>query len=130
MGVEFHITRAENWFENDDSQITAEEWLSYIQNDPELRLNTENGEYSAIWLGLSKHEEPWLDWSSGNIYTKWPDTALYRKMLQIAEALKAKIQDDDGNVYFTQEDWEYDPTKRDEISVPVENKPWWKKLFS
>jgi hypothetical protein len=131
MGVEFHITRAENWFENEEVQITAEEWLQYIASDSELKLHTENGEYYAIWLGKSKYEEPWFDWSSGNIYTKWPDTALYRKMLQIAEKLNAKVQDDDVTVYLSADDWEFDPTLPAEAisNKPIQNISWWQKLF-
>jgi hypothetical protein len=110
MGVELHITRAEHWSENDDNAIGADEWLAYVDSDPELQLWPENGEYFVRWLGQSKYEEPWLDRFGGNISTKWPDTALYRKMLQVAQRLNAKIQDDDGNLYVTESDWEFDPT--------------------
>lgn len=37
MGIEFYITRAEFWADNDDTQITSDEWLSYINSDNELR---------------------------------------------------------------------------------------------
>lgn len=36
MGVEFYITRADFWAENEGSQITPEEWLSLIDSDNEL----------------------------------------------------------------------------------------------
>lgn len=128
MGVELHITRAEeHWAENDDNAIGANEWLAYVDSDPELQLWPENGKYFVRWLGQSKYEDPWLDWFGGNISTKWPDTALYRKMVQIAQRLNAKIQDDDGNLYVTESDWEFDPTAP---SPSVEKKvPWWKRMF-
>lgn len=109
MGVELHITRAEFWAENEDAEITAEEWLAYVASDPELRLFGANGAFYAVWTGPSKHQEPWLDWFQGNVSTKWPDTALYRKMLRVAAALGAHVQDDDGSTYEGETDWEYDP---------------------
>lgn len=45
MSVEFHITRAEFWAENEDAQITADEWLNYINNDNELSRYIINGDY-------------------------------------------------------------------------------------
>ncbi|WP_375123957.1 hypothetical protein [Pantoea sp. CS_6] len=36
MGVEFHITRAEFWADKGDAQISADEWLNYINKDNEL----------------------------------------------------------------------------------------------
>lgn len=99
MGVELHITRAEEfYFDNENTQITSEEWLSYVETDPELELCQNQGSYFTKWLGESAHEDPWLDWFDGNIHSKWPDTALYHKMLKIAKALNAKIQDDDVKV--------------------------------
>ncbi len=110
MGVELYITRAEFWAENEDSPITSEDWVSYVASDPELALDPSNGKYFARWLGASKYDEPWLDWFDGNISTKWPDTALYQKMLSIATALGATVQDDDGTVYDSPGDWQFDPS--------------------
>jgi hypothetical protein len=109
MGVEFHITRAEFWAENESSPISADEWLSYVASDPELSLDQTNGKFFARWAGPSAYEEPWLDWSQGNIIAKWPDTALYIKMLRIAEVLRAQVQDDEGTVYKSPGDWQFDP---------------------
>ncbi|AJK17587.1 hypothetical protein B7R74_14150 [Yersinia pseudotuberculosis] len=110
MGVEFHITRAEFWADNDEAQITSDEWLSYINSDDELIIDTKNGDYHTLWSGPSLYDEPWLDWSAGNIYTKWPDTHLYRKMLKIAKCLNAQVMDDDGTIYSDESHWEYDPS--------------------
>lgn len=112
MGVEFYITRAEFWADNDDAQITADEWVSYISSDGELSRNTKNGDCNALWSGPSLDDEPWLDWNAGNIYTKWPDTYLYRKMLRIAKHFKAQVMDDDGTVYNDESQWEYGSSSR------------------
>ncbi|WP_371128444.1 hypothetical protein [Enterobacter cloacae] len=53
MGVELHITRAEFWADNEDAQITADEWLNYINNDNELSRYIINGDYNALWSGHS-----------------------------------------------------------------------------
>jgi hypothetical protein len=129
MGVELHITRAEHWSENDDQQIGVDEWLAYVASDPELRLWPENGPHFVRWLGKSAYEEPWLEWSQGNIDSKWPDSALYCKMLEIARALGAKVQDDDGTCYSTVGEWQFDPNAP-RVPVPQLSKPWWRRLFS
>jgi hypothetical protein len=123
MGVELHITRAPLWCENETAQITAEEWLAYVSKDPELRPWPENGPYFARWLGASAYEEPWLDWSQGNISTKWPDTALFQKMLSVAAALGAHVQDDDGETYSSPTDWQFDPRT---VPVAPQKRPWWR----
>lgn len=109
MGVEFHITRAELWAENDDDQISSEEWLNIINSDPELSLYPISGEFHAIWNGDGSDGKDWLDWSGGNISTKWPPTPLYRKMLQIAQELNAKVMDDNGTIYKTSDAWQFPP---------------------
>jgi hypothetical protein len=131
MGVELHITRAEEfYFDNENTQITSEEWLSYVETDPELELCQNQGSYFTKWLGESTHEDPWLDWFDGNIHSKWPDTALYHKMLKIAKALNAKIQDDDCKLYLTETDWDYDPAERhQEIYQQTQKSSWWKRLL-
>lgn len=109
MGLELHITRAEVWSESTLSPITSDEWLEYIASDSELEATPEYGRYRVRWLGHSKYDDPWLTWDSGRIYTKWPDTALYQKMFQIATSLGAHIQDDEGAKYLTIDAWEFDP---------------------
>ncbi len=130
MGVELHITRAEFWAMNEVKEISAEEWLSYVSSDSELKLRPENGAYFVEWLGESKYDEPWFDWFQGNINTKWPDTAIFQKMLFIAAALDGQVQDDEGKVYIKIGDWEFDPDKKSEIRKTPAKTVWWKKLLS
>ncbi|BBV04305.1 hypothetical protein PROVRETT_05381 [Providencia rettgeri DSM 1131] len=107
MGVEFHITRAECWFDSESNPISSDEWLALVEQDPELKINAINDEFNALWFGNSTYEEPWLDWYEGRIYTKWPDTALYIKMLEIAKKLHAKVMDDECGIYDKPESWIY-----------------------
>ena len=104
MGYELHITRAGNWAENQDDYIQAEEWLSLIETDAELTLNIRNGPYFAMWSGTSEYDQPWFDWSEGNIHAKYPDQMMLGKMLQIADKLRAKVQGDEGEEYKSIDD--------------------------
>ena len=99
MGYEVHITRAENWAENQDDFIQAEEWLNLVESDGELTLDVRNGPYFAMWSGPSEYEEPWFAWSEGNIHATYPDPMMLGKMIQIAGKLGAKVQGDDGELY-------------------------------
>lgn len=125
MGVELHITRAEFWAENSDQFISSEEWIDLVNSDPELEILRKNGEFFAIWKGESEYDEPWLQWFEGNISTKWPDTALYNKMLEIASKLNAHVQDDDGTNYPEDAQWKFSPNQIKEHSQ-LSKKPWWK----
>ena len=98
MGYDLHITRRKYWFDK-GLDITAEEWARYVESDPELRREPKYGEYHAQWSGPSKYPDAWLDWFQGCVYTKNPDEPLLRKMLQIAAALGARVQGDDGEIY-------------------------------
>jgi hypothetical protein len=108
MGYDVHITRAEYWVDNQGAEISTKEWLNLIQNDPELSPTLESGEYFVVWHGTTQYPETWFDWSDGNIYTKNPDKATLRKMLQIAQKLNAKIQGDEGEIYDGREISEFD----------------------
>lgn len=99
MGYDVHITRAENWSDNQGCEITAAEWHSVIDTDPELRPAGYNGPHLAIWEAHPSNDEAWLDWCDGNITTKHPDEPLLRKMVEIAARLDAKVQGDDGELY-------------------------------
>ncbi|MEM6757096.1 MAG: hypothetical protein AAF586_08010 [Planctomycetota bacterium] len=135
MGYDIHITRARDWFEaydNPDVAISAEEWLVYVENDPDLDLAGYNGLYFAIWSGECEYEEPWFDWSEGVISTKNPDDAILDKAVDIAKQLNAKVQGDDGEVYlgggrnnFIRE--EDEPSKT--TIAESHQRPWWRRLF-
>ena len=98
MGYDLHITRRKHWPDTGDD-ITADEWLAHVRRDSELRLQPQAGPYFAEWIGPSELDEPWLDWSNGQIHTKNPDRALMDKMVVIASQLGATVQGDDGEIY-------------------------------
>ena len=98
MGYDLHITRRKDWAADGDD-ITAEEWRAYVRGDKELTLTGANGPNFAVWQRSSGNPEQWLDWSSGQIFTKNPDAPLIDKMIAIAAALGATVQGDDGETY-------------------------------
>ncbi|MCA9443783.1 MAG: hypothetical protein KC964_23495 [Candidatus Omnitrophica bacterium] len=99
MGYDLHITRAEEWIYNEGREISKEEWLAYVESDPELSLVPENGDCFADWNVDLPEGQPWFDWWRGNIYTKNPTRPVIEKMLEIAEAFDAHVQGDDDEIY-------------------------------
>jgi hypothetical protein len=95
MGYDLLITRRAAG--RRDGKIAAGEWLAYVDRDPELRRDPDNGPYFVTWPGASGGS--WLDWSNGEIFSKYPDAALLQKMLAIARHFSAEVQGDDGEIY-------------------------------
>lgn len=140
MGYDIHITRQENWFDDDqDKIITLEEWEQLLADDPEMRLDnfaeatTTAGESIrmesegiAVWTKYSGNgihgNFAWFHYSNGNIACKNPDSEILEKMLTIAGRLKAKVQGDEGECY----DSRTTDLKTQENRSPIQEKPWWK----
>jgi len=99
VGFDVHITRAEDWTDNQGREIPAEEWLAYVDGDPDLTRDPGNGAFAAAWVDKSGFPDAWLDWFEGNIYTTNPDRPTLEKMLRIASHFDASVQGDDGSVY-------------------------------
>ena len=129
MGYNLHITRAKFHVENEGHWITAEEWLRFVDDDPELRLAGYNGDYFALWSGKSEYPDPWFDWFEGNIYTKNPDDALIDKMVEMAKKLDAKVQGDDGEIYIGGGRNNFLPAPDYASTASAPKKPWWKRVL-
>jgi len=116
MGYEVYITRASDWVESNEQPIALEEWLSYIENTPDMKhdgyaeATSPNGdiiryenEGLSVWTGYSKNGldggKAWFDYRDGNIIVKNPDSEILVKMYEIAQELEAMVQGDDGEVY-------------------------------
>lgn len=102
MGYDLRITRRKRW-DRGGPAITADEWLDYVRDDPELRLEPEMGLHFAVWSPPSRPEEEWpawLDWEEeGTIYAKNPDPALIDKMVAIARHFDATVQGEEWEIY-------------------------------
>jgi hypothetical protein len=128
MGYDLHITRKDFWADEDGPEITSTEWLQTINNDPSLCLAGYNGELFTLWSGPSEYEEPWLDWSEGQIYSKNPDEAIILKMLELADILDARVQGDDGEIYTSPTEFHQpEPTKP--VKTEKHTKQGWRRFI-
>jgi hypothetical protein len=105
VGYDLHVTRADYWLRNQDRPIGADEWLTVVNDDPELTPDPEFGRYSVTWSGKRPGQVGWFDWHDGNVFTTDPSRATVSKLLTLAERLKAMVQGDDGEVYESLAQW-------------------------
>jgi len=116
MGYDLHITRASDWTESNSCPITLPEWLGYVEEDPEMRLDNvaiarvdgqpvlayEN-QGLAVWTAYSKHTPEgnmaWFDYRDGEIVVKNPDEEILAKMKEIAAYFGATVMGDEGETY-------------------------------
>jgi hypothetical protein len=105
MGYYLHIHRADEWYDSSARPIPAEEWLTVVASDPELRLDPVRGPYFALWPGPCRDPGgTWFNWAGGRVFTKSPDRATVAKMLEVARRLGARVQGDHGEFYNRPED--------------------------
>lgn len=116
MGYDVHITRKAHWWDEDGPAISEQEWRTYLDSDPEMRLDgyaeasTPSGDTLrvedpgiAVWTAhprLAEHGG-WIQHENqtGNIVVTNPDDAFLAKMWAIAQALQAKVVGDEGEEY-------------------------------
>jgi hypothetical protein len=143
VGYDVHITRAEEWTDSEKWPISREDWLAYVEQDPEMRLDcaaettTTEGEtlrYEsaglAVWTAYSGHgvngNMAWFDYREGRVVVKNPDDQILGKMVEIARDLDANVQGDDGERYD-------DPgTIKTSTASPERVRsatPWWRRLL-
>jgi hypothetical protein len=146
MGYDIHITRKENWFDEDETRnISFDEWKNILASDDEMRLDgfaeatATNGETIrvdskglSVWIKYSNNglngNYAWFDYSQGNIVCKNPDDEIVNKMLVIAERLNAKVQGDEGEIYertLNNKISHKHITESDDNQTDSK-KPWWK----
>ena len=116
MGYEVRITRKQDWSDQEGPEIPLTEWIAVVAADPEMRLDgfadasvgggailRIESDGLSVWTAYSRHRENgpmvWFDFRQGNVVVKNPDTEVLRKMWSLAEALSAKVQGDEGEVY-------------------------------
>jgi hypothetical protein len=147
MGYDLYITRRVNWFDEGDD-IPISEWIAMVKSDPEMRLDgfaeapTTEGETIrleaeglAVWKAYSGHQEDgnkaWFYYDRGLVSVKNPDVEIRKKMYAVAQALKARLQGDEGEFYGPdgeQEEGEepQQPTGENTPLPEEPRRPWWK----
>ncbi len=133
MAYQLHVTRAADWMTSSELPITAAEWLKLVRTDPELIQDSRYGPYFVRWSG-SRDGERWLEWADGRINTRYPDGALLKKLVTIAERLGAKVQGDGGEVYSGAEpvdEWVEANTLpfTPRTVIITQRLPWWKRVI-
>jgi hypothetical protein len=129
MGYNLYITRRKYHFDEDGQSITVDEWRAYVDADPELDFTRDDDPLTALWSGDCQYPDPWFAYSEdyGSIDTKNPDYPIINKMLEMAAALNAKVQGDDGEVYTSPTDTYFEDD--DATSVSDCSAPWWRRLL-
>jgi hypothetical protein len=145
MGYDLHITRKNNWFDDDDSRnILLQEWIQLVSNDSEMRLDNFaeatlpdsetlrlESEGLSVWTKYSgdgvNGNHAWFRYHKGTIVVKNPDEEIIQKMIEIAAKLHAKVQGDEGELYKPATDAAIKTTLVDDSKTTVvDKKPWWK----
>jgi hypothetical protein len=109
MSYDLHIVRGEDTLGNPAHRITVEEWVAYVESDAELRFTEEGKPFYSPHLALLPQGPedpegwPWLSWSSGKIYAKYPQEPTVRKMLSIAAHFGGYVTGDEGETYSLDE---------------------------
>jgi hypothetical protein len=118
---------------SDELPISVAEWLKLIRIDSELVQDSRYGPYFVRWAG-SADNDCWLEWTEGRINSRYPDGALLKKLVAIAERLGAKVQGDGGEVYSGDEpvdEWAEDNelpyTPR--TVIITQRLPWWRRVL-
>jgi hypothetical protein len=128
VGYDLHIHRAaEDWMDAADNPITLDEWSDFVARAPDFRMDnfaeaeTEDGEVLrleeggiAVWTGHPASDTAWFSYSDGMIVVKNPDEPLRRRMFEVAVALGARVQGDDGEFYGP----DGEPTPEDQPEKP------------
>ena len=106
MGYDVHISRRENWFDDEGPTIAASEFEAAVEHDPNLALvpvpTDRNGDPQPMAVLASDAQlrrESGLRWRAGRISSKNPSDLLLEAMCRLAERLDARVQGDDGEFY-------------------------------
>lgn len=116
MGYDVHVTRAKSWLESGADPISLDQWLAYVEADPEMRFDgyaeaslpdghslRVESDGLAVWTAYSGNggdaNMAWFDWCRGRIVVKNPDEEIIGKMKRVAQDLGASVQGDEGELY-------------------------------
>ena len=98
-GYDLHITRKVHWADSNGPTISQAEWQEYVKHDVQVARDPAISEFDFV-VSLSGESFPiWLDPKLGELVTKDPSQRAVAKLIDIARALRARVQGDDGELY-------------------------------
>ncbi|HXQ39927.1 MAG TPA: hypothetical protein VN821_01575 [Candidatus Udaeobacter sp.] len=105
MRIYVLVTRKEGPLDDAGPQITRDEWLRLVANDPDLSLQdppdrspADKAVYAA-WTNYPGGYAAWFGLVNGNIEVKGIDDALLGKLRAFAAALGARIISEEGEEF-------------------------------
>lgn len=102
MSYCLYICRGTNFRDDPAHRINADEWLHYIESDPDLRPTELPGAMPLHSVRMPDTPDSpgcWLTWFGGRIESNYPDDRTIFKMLEIAKHFGAHVRGDDGEFY-------------------------------
>ncbi|MCX4566153.1 hypothetical protein ACFYMR_00410 [Streptomyces albogriseolus] len=107
MGYELHITRRDDWWDEEGPEISRQEWESAVAADPDLVMQPipdgwpADAFSSALMTTRPDQEDGTeaLHWDQGLVSAKHPSDVLIAKMCELARRWRARVQGDDGEHY-------------------------------
>ncbi|WP_147339413.1 hypothetical protein [Actinomadura spongiicola] len=108
VGYDFHITRANSWFDSEQYPITLEEWESFARGNQSLELELDSsitftnfGTLNIYALKCDPSRDVTLSWYDFRIeVTGIQDIEAIRACVILAEALQANFLGDEGEKYL------------------------------
>lgn len=98
-GYDLHITRKAHWADTDGPTISIAEWRAYVKRDFQVARDSNSTELDFV-VSISGESFPiWFDPKLGELVTKNPSERAVVKLIEIAKALRARLQGDDGEFY-------------------------------
>ncbi|WP_156374671.1 hypothetical protein [Pseudorhodoferax sp. Leaf274] len=98
MGYDIHLTRREHWFDENEPEISLQQWLEYVATDSEIQPDPENPDPENFVVTLDGVVWP-LWWDRGEVTTKNPHERVIIKLVKVAQVLKARVLGDDDEIY-------------------------------
>jgi len=101
-GYDVHVTRKSFWAEASGPRITLEQWKAYVQSDRQVVNDPANGPTDFLVTVRGAAFPLWYNAELGELYTNDPTDEAVRKLEDIARAMRARVQGDDGESYPAQ----------------------------
>jgi hypothetical protein len=97
VSYDAHITRASEWSAASESPIPLDDWSAAASAAGLVSTRTP-GYFFARGVRVDG-EDASFEWDKGEVTVQSPDHPTLLKMHELAEALDAVVQGDDGEVY-------------------------------